>query len=263
MKKKLLTKWVDSSIIVSCRQVSDYIKEEFGVKFSVSGTYKLLLSLGYGFKQLSLFPSKLDVEKQHEWVNEYKTLESSLDDDEVILFLDGVHPQHNTSSSKVWRKKGQRKYIPSNSGSQRINLNGAYNPHNQDVIIREDDSINAQSTILLLAMILTKYKGKKKIYCVADNATYYKSRMVKEFVENNDEIEMMFLPPYSPNLNLIERLWKYIRRKTIHTRYYEKFGDFRNAIFGQIQDLENQKEELKSFIGTNFHLFESSNIAFR
>lgn len=87
--------------------------------------------------------------------------------------------------------------------------------------------------------------------------------MVKEFVENNDEIEMMFLPPYSPNLNLIERLWKYNRKNTIHTRYYEKFGDFRNAIFGQIQDLENQKEELKSFIGTNFYLFETSNIAFR
>lgn len=58
----------------------------------MSGTYKLLLSLGYGFKQLSLFPSKLDVEKQNEWVNQYKMLESSLDDDEVILFMDGVLP---------------------------------------------------------------------------------------------------------------------------------------------------------------------------
>ncbi len=90
---------------------------------------------------------------------------------------------------------------------------------------------------------------------------YYKCKLVNEFLEKHKEkISIIFLPPYSPNLNLIERLWKYLRKKTIHTHYYEKFADFRKAIFGQINDFENQKKELKSFIGTDFHLFNIGNL---
>jgi len=120
-------------------------------------------------------------------------------------------------------KKGERRYIPSNSGRQRINLNGAYNPDNQDIIIREDGRINAQSTIGLFNMVLEHYSEKEQIYCIVDNARYYKCKLVKEYLENQGvKITLIFLPPYSHNLNLIERLWKYLRKKTIHTHYYKK-----------------------------------------
>jgi transposase len=248
-------------MIVSCQQVKEYIAREYGESYTLNGINKLLCRLGYSFKQLSLFPSKLDQVKQEEFVSNYRNLENNLSDHEVILFMDGVHPQHNTSTSKVWSKIGEKKFIPSNSGRQRINLNGLYNPHNQDVIIREDDSINAQSTIALLEMAIEKYKYETHIYCICDNARYYKCKLVNEFLEKyKEKISLIFLPPYSPNLNLIERLWKFLRKKTIHTHYYEKFADFRKAIFEQINDFENQKEELKSFIGTDFHLFKIGNL---
>ncbi len=263
MKKKLLSDWLDHSMVVNCQQVRDYLEEAFEVIYTVNGTYKLLIGMGYGFKQLCLFPSKLDIVKQNEFVVNYEILESGLGRKETILFLDGVHPQHNTTTARCWSKKGEKKYIPSNSGRQRINLNGAYNPHNQDVIIREDESINAQSTIELLKMTLIHYPYKTRIYCICDNARYYKCKLVKEFLEGEGKrITIIFLPPYSPNLNLIERLWKFLRKKTIHTHYYEKFEDFRKAIFEQIQDLENLKKKLKLFIGTKFQLFETSNLAF-
>ena len=216
------------------------------------------------FKQLSLFPSKLDQSKQHEFVTHYADLEGNLTDQQVILFMDGVHPQHNTSACKVWSKVGRKKYIPSNSGRQRINLNGLYNPYNQDVIIREDATINAQSTIELLKMAIQQYSDKQCIYCVCDNARYYRSKLVKEFTEaQKGKIKLVFLPPYSPNLSLIERLWKYLRKKTIHSQYYETFQEFRKAIFEQINDWENQKDELKKFIGHKFQLFDIGNFNFR
>lgn len=264
MKKKLLTNWLNISMIASCQQVKEHVCKEFGLDYSVSGINKLLGRLGFSFKQLSLFPSKLDVVKQSEFVSQYRQLESTLSNEQVILFMDGVHPQHNTSTCRTWSKKGEKRFIPSNSGRQRINLNGLYNPHNQDVIIREDESINAQSTILLLKMAIDYYPNKNHIYCISDNARYYKCNLVKEFLEHEgSKITLIFLPPYSPNLNLIERLWKYLRKKTIHTHYYEKFGDFKKAIFQQIHDMANQKEELKCFIGTEFQQFENSNLNFR
>ncbi len=262
--KKLLCKWLDTSMVVSCQQVREHIEQEFGIVYSLSGANKLLYVLGYSYKQLSLFPSKLDLVKQGEFVAQYHNLEDSLSSQQVILFMDGVHPQHNTSACQVWSKIGEKKYIPSNSGRQRINLNGLYNPHNQDVIIREDHTINAQSTIALLKMALVQYPDKERIYCISDNARYYRCKLVQEFLASEGaRITLLFLPPYSPNLNLIERLWKYLRKKTINTHYYEKFEDFKKAIFEQIQRLVNEREELKSFIGTQFQLFNIGNFNFR
>ncbi len=63
-----------------------------------------------------------------------------------------------------------------------------------------------------------------------------------------------FLPPYSPNLNLIERLWKFMRKKVINDEYYEKFSEFNNAINSFIRNLHNMCDELKQFIGTKMHL---------
>ena len=228
-----------------------------GVDYSLSAVNKLLKRLGYSFKQLSLFPSKLNPAKQQEFISQYRELEKTLDEKTALVFIDGVHPQHNTATSRVWAKRGEKKYIPSNCGRQRLNLNGAYNPHLQDVIIREDETINAQSTIKLLKDIRTFYSDKKKIYCISDNARYYRCKLVTEFLNTEGEnIEWVFLPPYSPNLNLIERLWKYMRKNAINTAYYEKYDQFRDAVFDLIEDLPSRKHELISFIGNDFQIIK-------
>lgn len=244
---------------MSCKQVREYISVHLEVDYSLSAVNKLLKRLGYSFKQLSLFPSRLDESKQREFISQYRDLEANIDETTALVFIDGVHPQHNTSASRVWAKKGEPRYIPSNCGRQRLNLNGAYNPHTQDVIIREDETINAQSTIGLITDILKFYPGKQKFYCISDNARYYRSKMVREFLEDQGKkIKWIFLPPYSPNLNLIERLWKYLRKTAINTTYYEKFDQFKQSVFDLIEDLPNRKDDLASFIGNDFHIIESA-----
>ncbi len=68
------------------------------------------------------------------------------------------------------------------------------------------------------------------------------------------KIAWHFVPPYSPNLNLIGRLWKYLRKQVINTQYYEKFDDFQQAIFDQIERAEDEKENLTQVVGTQFYL---------
>jgi transposase len=65
---------------------------------------------------------------------------------------------------------------------------------------------------------------------------------------------MIYLPPYSPNLNHIERLWKFMRKKVINTTYYAEFNKFRQAVLGFFESIDQHKVELKQFIGDKFHL---------
>lgn len=247
--------YIKTNIIIDSRQVISFVEDKFDKTYSRSGMQKLLNKLGFSYKQLSLFPSKLDIEKQKDFVYEYEIINNNLSIEEEIVFIDGVHPQHNTRSSKAWIETGTEKYIPTNTGRSRLNLNGAYNPNTQDVIIREDDTINAQSTIKLFEQIEKYYSEKKVVYAILDNARYYKNKIVSEYLKHS-KIEVIFLPPYSPNLNLIERLWKFMRKKVINTKYYEVFDEFKVAIKNFFNNIHIYKKELKQFIGEKFHMFK-------
>jgi hypothetical protein len=93
-------------------------------------------------------------------------------------------------------------------------LNGAVDPQSCEVVIRTDQRLNAQSTIELFKMIEQKHPNAENIYTIADNARYYRSSQVQQYLANS-RIKLIFLPTYSPNLNLIERLWKYFRKMVL------------------------------------------------
>lgn len=252
-EEKAVIDFVKESTISDSKAVIQFIKENFNKSYSVSGVVSLLKRLGFVYKKTTLIPSKYDKEKQAEFKKDYEELEENLKKDEVILHMDGVHPQHNTTCTRAWIQKGEVKEIKSNTGRQRININGAYNPHNGDIILHEDTTINADAIIKTLKKIENFYPNKSRIYIILDNARYYYNKKVQEYLLSS-RIKFWFLPPYSPNLNLIERLWKYLRKHTINNQYYEAFDEFRAAIFKFFEDVPDKKEDLLKFVGTKLHL---------
>jgi transposase len=100
-----------------------------------------------------------------------------------------------------------------------------------NMVIQEDQTLNAESTIRFFQKIEEAYPNKRKIHVFCDNAPYYRNQAVKRHLEAS-KISLHFLPPYSPNLNPIERLWKWMKERVIYNTYYEHFEDFRSAIFG-------------------------------
>ena len=139
-----------------------------------------------------------------------------MEPDDKIYFLDGVHPQHNTIAAGGWIKKGKEKQLQSNTGRKRVNLNGALDPETHEVIIRADNTLNSQSTIELFKMIEANNPQARKIVLIVDNAPYYYNGDVVEYAQKSSQLELVYLPPYSPNLNLIERVWRFMK--------YEKGG---------------------------------------
>jgi transposase len=105
-------------------------------------------------------------------------------------------------------------------------------------LIQEDKTLNAASTLSLLEKIETAYPSKKKIHVFCDNARYYRNQFVKRYLENS-KIELHFLPSYSPNLNPIERVWKWMKERVMYNTYYREFEDFKQAVIGFLQTLSS------------------------
>lgn len=207
------------------KDIVAYVSFTYGILYTEAGMRSWLCRHNFSYKKPSLVPGKANMNQQEQWIKAYQKLKANLLSDEAICFIDGVHPTHNTCLSYGWIKKGVRKELHSNTGRSRLNLSGAIDIASNTLIVQEDKTLNAESTISFLQKIECSYPLKQKVYVICDNARYYKNKTVLEYLEQS-KIEMIFLPTYSPNLNPIERLWKLMKERVLYNRYYEKFDDF-------------------------------------
>lgn len=248
-----IEKQVSEGIYCTSQEVQAYILQAFGVEYSLSAVRSILQKLDFVYKKTSELPGNVDTSEQEAFLVEFEPFLEEITENEVILFADAVHPQHNTRSSYAWIKKGQDKLIPSNTGRRRININGAMNAHHpEEVIIHEADTINAEATIALYDKIQQRYADKERIYVIGDNARYYRNTQLQAWLTENPRIIQVFLPPYSPNLNLIERLWKLLRKKCINTHFYPDFKDFRKTVLHFFEHIQQYKKELDSLMTFKF-----------
>lgn len=251
---KELDAFVQEKLIQDARQVQAWILEQYGIQYTITGIHALLHKLDFQYKETTGYPSKMDPVDQADFNEFYEDLLENMPEGSILGFLDAVHPQHNTRPTKAWIKKGARKFLPSNTGRKRLNINGFYNPLTQEVICRDEETINAQATIELLKDVEKRYPTALSINIVCDNARYYYNEAVQDYLQNS-RIELIYLPTYSPNLNLIERLWKFMRKESINAHYYEQFKDFKLAVLGFLENIHLYKDKLKQFIGLKLHLF--------
>ena len=150
---------------------------------------------------------------------------------------------------------------PTVSGRDRINLNGLLNAHDvTDVIALDCPRVNAQSTLELYETALARHPEATEIYIISDNAKYYHNKELAQWVKGT-RIRQVFLSPYSPNLNLIERLWKMLRKKVINTGFYRTKEEFRRAVMNFFEHIADYKEELESLLTPNFRLVNSKTIS--
>ena len=236
----------------TAKEAGHYIEVKYGVTYCVEGVRSLLGRLNFVFKKTKHLPGKGDVAMQKAFVEQYKQLKAAKGEDDQIYFTDAVHPLHNSILSEGWIKKGTEKGIKANTGRNRLNINGACNAATAELVIQEDSCINAQSTIALLDK-LQQHQPKGKIIVIVDNARYYRCTLVNEYIQNNLRIELIFLPPYSPNLNLIERFWKFYKKKILYNKYYETFEEFKKQSLDFLHNVADYKEDLLSLLKDNFY----------
>lgn len=178
-----IEKQVSDGIYCTSQEVQAYILQAFGADYSLSAVRSILQKLDFVYKKTSELPGNFDTSEQEAFLVEFEPFLEEITENEIILFADAVHPQHNTRSSYAWIKKGQDKLIPSNTGRRRININGVMNAHHPEkVIIHEADTINAEATIALYDKIQQRYADKDRIYVIGDNARYYQNAQLQAWL---------------------------------------------------------------------------------
>lgn len=246
---------LQQTVYLTAKEIKQYILQQFAIDYQVEAVRKLLGRMGFVYKKPRHTPSKADPQKQQAWVVFYEQLKKQKAAADKIYFMDGCHPLYNSVPAYGWIKKGVHKILPANTGRERLNLNGAYNIEDHQVIIRNDTSINSQSTISLFGQVEAQ-QPEGKIFIVADNAPYYRSKIVNEYLQNHLRIQLLFLPPYSPNLNLIERLWLLFKKKTLYNQYYSSYNKFKEECLNFFEKLSDRRTELQTLMTENFPIIQ-------
>ena len=228
-------------------------QEKFKVTYSISGMRDLLHRLGYEYKKPKLVPGNPDIEAQEIFAQQYEAFMDNKPTDCEVLFVDAVHPEHNSIAAYGWIKRGEKRALKTNSGRQRLNLHGAINAETHEVTVIESDTVNKDSTIQLLEILEKKYAYASMLYVILDNARYHYSKEVSAWIEGRN-IELVFLPAYSPNLNLIERLWKFFKKQVLYNQYYEDVKAFRLACISFFSNIEQHASNIAKFMNADFEM---------
>lgn len=257
-----LTKYLQDNTLPTASAVSAYIEKKYRVKYTPNGVTKLLHRLGFSYKKPRVIPGKVNLERQTEFIAEYEKIKDNLKEHDSIHFMDASHPTHNTTPSYGWIKKGKEgdKFIPTNTGRARINLHGTLNLKTKDTTVLTAETVNYQTVIETLNRLIKKYPHGK-IHLILDNARYYHSKEVAEWRRHHTRVKLHFIPPYSPNLNIIERLWLYYHKQVTHNRYFPRFEDFRQATLYFFRHLKRYETDLTKLLTDNFQTYPATAVA--
>jgi transposase len=252
-----LAQHLDENIYLDSNAIRHHIETTYGVKYSPTGVKELLHRLGFVYKKPKHVPGKLDPDKQAEFIAAYEKLRKNQGENDPVYFGDGCHPQFNSIPAFGWIRRGVEKELKSNCGRERVNINGAVDIDTLETVTDFTDSINSQSTMRLFDKLEAKHPDAKVIHIIVDNATYYKSQLVNEYLKTS-RIKIHFLPGYSPNLNLIERLWKFFKKKILYNKYYETYDEFLAACKSFFRCRTKYRDELRTLLAENLHQYQTN-----
>ena len=180
---------------------------------------------------------------------------------ETVLFLDPVHQTHNSENGYEWQIKGRggTREVRANSGRRRISVIGALNPlTRRPVTLVTEANCDQETMIVFLGEIRKEYTDTEKtVHVFLDNAGYNRAYRVQTKAKELN-ITLHYLPPYSPNLNLIERLWKFFKKKVVKNRYYPTFQEFHDAIVTFFRSIAVHDKELVTLLSLKFEIILES-----
>lgn len=172
-----------------------------------------------------------------------------------MFFVDASHFVMGTFLCCLWCVT--RVFVKAAAGRQRLNVLGAWNAVTHELVsVINTTTVNADTMCELLRKIAA-LGLVGPIRLVLDNAKYQHAAVVKALAQELG-IHLEFLPGYSPNLNLIERMWKFLKRHALYARYHPDFASFRTAIETEIERIPTtHKTEIASLMTLNFQTFEN------
>ena len=242
------------------KEAAHEIEALTGITRSETQVRAFLTTIGMKCRKVGMVPAKADPDEQAAY--KVDQLEPRLADAQAgqraVFFVDAAHFVLAPCLGFLWCFT--RVFIKAPAGRQRFNVLGALNALTHELItVTNDTYINAESVCDLLRKLAALNLGVP-ITLFLDNARYQKCALVMALADSLN-IELCFLPAYSPNLNLIERLWKFVKKECLYSEYYADFASFKAAILDCLSQTHTKhKTALDSLLTLNFQTFEKAQI---
>jgi transposase len=253
---------LEEQVYTKTKDIQAHILKTLGKEMGLTTIRTWLRDHKFSYKKPVLRPKGADIEKQQEFIEHYHAVmnEAALNGDPV-LFVDAVHPTQQTQATYGWFKKGKDKTIETTAGRKRVNLIGALNLENMNLVRKDFETINSPAVIILFRKVEATYPDALVIHLIADRAGYNTSAEVEEFLKTS-RIKLHLLPPRSSNLNPIERLWKIMHEYVSHNRVHANFKAFKKALYLFFDEtMQNITEELISRLTDNFQILKPSELS--
>lgn len=242
------------------KDICAYVKRTFNTCYSISGMTKWLHTNDFCYKKPHAVPAKANKEEQKKFIAFYERLKAKAGKKEPIYFADSVHPQHQTHLAYGWILKGTRKEMPTTGRQKRLNFMGGICLEGHQFFYRQADTTDADSIALFLVALRRRHAEKCIIHLIWDNAGYHRDEAIQVFAKGL-AIKLHYLPPYSPNLNPIERMWKLMHESVRYNKYYATFSEFTDATIDFLKTIGRKKSILRSRITDSFQILHSPILA--
>jgi transposase len=259
-----------SQVSTGCFHNSDQIRQwlfdTFHVSYSPSGIKDLLKRIGVSYHKVTGFLWKADPDKQHAFVKRVARHKREAKRQGAPrtrrYYVDACHPVWGLDLVFCcWLLVGQRFLVGMGSGRKRLNILGAYCPDDHEYIDYRltRDNVNGEQVVNFLRLLRSTHPETERFILYVDGARYYGSPVVKEWLKRHPEFHLSQIPAYSPNVNLIERMWKFMRSKAL-CRWHKTFEDMQAAVSSVLDHLEDYRGELQTLMTEKFHIIDKQDI---
>jgi transposase len=247
-------------------QIRDWIKSTFAVGYSSSGVKDLLKRIGVSYHKVTGFLWKGDPDKQRAFVKRVERHKREAKRQGAPrtrrYYVDACHPVWGLDLVFCcWLLLGQRFLVGMGSGRKRLNILGAYCPDDHEYLDYRltRDNINGEQFVNFLRLLRSQHPETERFILYVDGARYYNSPVVKEWLKRHPEFHLSTIPAYSPNVNLIERMWKFMRAKAL-SRWHKTFEDMQAAVSEVLDHLPDYRDELRTLMTEKFHIIAKEDI---
>jgi transposase len=247
-------------------QIRQWVLDTFEVGYTPRGVKDRLRRIGVSYHKVSGFLWKADPDEQHAFVKRIARHQREAKRQDAPrtrrCYVDACHPVGGLDLVYCrWLLVGQRLLVGMGSGRKRLNILGAYCPDAPayiDYRLTRDNS-NGEQFVNFLRLLRSMHPPTERFILYVGGARYYKSPVVKEWLKRHPEFHLSRIPAYSPDVNLIERRWKFMRATAL-CRWHKTFEDMQAAVSEVLDHLEDYRGELQTLMTERFHIIDKQDI---
>jgi transposase len=257
---------VSTGCFRSSDQIRHWIESTFAVKYSASGVKDLLKRISVTYHKVSGFLWKGDPDEQRAFVKRVARHKREAKRPGAPrtrrYYVDACHPVWGLDLVfSCWLLLGQRFLVGMGSGRKRLNVLGAYCPDDHEYLdyrLTRDD-VNGEQFVNFLRLLRSMHPATERFILYVDGARYYRSPVVKGWLRRHPEFHLSRVPSYSPNVNLIERMWRFMRAKAL-CKWHKTFEDMQAAVSEVLDHLEDYRDELQTLMTERFHIIDTNDV---